>query len=68
VGFAKTSLAPGESRELSMAIDARLLASWDTAGGGWKIAAGKYVFALGDSADALGMSAELELKAQSLKP
>jgi beta-glucosidase len=46
-GFAKVALSPGESREISIAIDPRLLASWDTPRHQWRIDAGKYVFAIG---------------------
>jgi beta-glucosidase len=68
VGFSKLSLAPGESRDVSMTIDPRLLASWDTSKGKWRIDAGAYRFAIGDSADALGEAVETTLKAQWLKP
>jgi beta-glucosidase len=68
VAFGKLTLAPGESRDLSMSIDARLLANWDTGKGHWRVAPGRYVFAPGDSADALGATTEIELKARTLKP
>jgi beta-glucosidase len=68
VGFSKLALAPGESRNISLTIDPRLLARWDTNKGCWRVVRGKYVFAVGDSADDLGATAELELKAQTTKP
>jgi beta-glucosidase len=68
VGFAKVALSPGESREISVAIDPRLLARWDTPGHQWRIDAGKYVFAIGDSADALSQTAEISMRSQKLKP
>jgi beta-glucosidase len=68
VGFSKSALSPGESRDISITIDPRLLASWDIDNGRWKMTRGKYVFAVGDSADALGATAELELKARTIRP
>jgi beta-glucosidase len=68
VGFSKQGLAPGESRIVSLTLDPRLLASWDTGKGRWNIAAGTYRFAIGDSADALSETAELKLAATTLKP
>lgn len=68
VGFSKVPLAPGESCDVSIKIDPRMLANWDSWRGRWRIAAGKYVFAAGDSADSLGVSSELNLAAQTLKP
>jgi beta-glucosidase len=67
-GFAKVALSAGESREISIAIDPRLLARWDTPGHQWRIDAGKYVFAIGDSADSLGDTAEISVRSQKLKP
>ncbi|MBU6267630.1 MAG: glycoside hydrolase family 3 C-terminal domain-containing protein [Sphingomonadales bacterium] len=52
VGYQRVSLAPGETRQVALAIDPRLLADWRD--GGWSLAGGAYGFALGDSAEALG--------------
>ena len=52
VGYQRVSLAPGETRQVSLAIDPRLLADWR--GGGWSLAGGSYRFALGDDAETLG--------------
>jgi beta-glucosidase len=68
VGFSKSALSPGESRDVSITIDPRLLASWDMDNSRWKVTRGKYVFAVGDSADALGATAELELKMRTIRP
>lgn len=48
VGFARVPLAPGERRQVGIAVDHRLLADWD--GGEWRMPAGDYAFALGRSA------------------
>jgi beta-glucosidase len=52
VGFQRTSLQPGDSRQLTVTIDPRLLADWKN--GGWSMPAGEYGFALGRNADDLG--------------
>ncbi|QUD90750.1 glycoside hydrolase family 3 C-terminal domain-containing protein [Phenylobacterium montanum] len=48
--FAKTELLPGQSRRLTLAIDPRLLATWDPASRTWNIEAGDYQIMTGDSA------------------
>src|SRR6185312_5152319 len=48
--FDKTALAPGERRTLTLSVDPRLLATWDSAAHGWKIAAGDYKVMTGTSA------------------
>jgi beta-glucosidase len=68
VGFAKVTLAPGESRELRVSVDPRLLARWDTAGRRWRIDGGSYTFALGESAMQLGERVEVRLAGRTLKP
>ena len=65
-GFAKVALAPGEHREVSLAIDPRLLADW--AGDGWRIRAGAYGFALGASATDLGPVITVRLAERRLAP
>ncbi len=64
--FGKVALAPGEVREISLAIDPRLLADWN--GDGWRIRAGVYGFALGKSAGDLGSVATIRLTERRLEP
>ncbi|MCB2066561.1 MAG: glycoside hydrolase family 3 C-terminal domain-containing protein [Erythrobacter sp.] len=52
VGFARRDLQPGESAQVSVTVDPRLLAEWEN--DGWQIASGDYTFALGASATDLG--------------
>jgi beta-glucosidase len=52
VGFQRTHLQPGESRQVTVTIDPRLLADWKN--DGWSMPAGEYGFALGRNADDLG--------------
>ncbi|MDB5974057.1 MAG: glycosyl hydrolase [Nevskia sp.] len=64
--FQKLALRRGESRELSLSVDPRLLANWDQHG--WLIRAGSYTFALGTSATDLGPLATVQLGERRLKP
>jgi beta-glucosidase len=59
VGYQRIELAPGESRPVSVAIDARLLADWEA--GGWHQGAGDYRLAIGRSATDLGEAADVKL-------
>jgi beta-glucosidase len=49
VGFSRVNLVPGMQQEVSVTMDARILADWN--GNGWTMPAGDYVFALGDDAE-----------------
>jgi beta-glucosidase len=60
------ALAPGASKKLTLAIDPRLLAKWES--GKWQIAAGRYGFALGTSAESLGPVQMVTLPARSWGP
>lgn len=61
VGFQRVELAPGESKQVSITIEPRLLADWKD--GGWSMPAGVYTFAVGDSAQQLGPTADIKLPA-----
>ncbi len=50
VGFEKVELKPGESHAVTLNVDPRLLAVFDTADKRWKIAAGEYRVELAKSA------------------
>jgi len=64
--FGKLDLQPGESRELNLNVEPRLLADWDRHG--WLIKAGEYQFALGESARGLGPVATVKLGERRLPP
>ncbi len=66
--FAKVELAPGESREVSFALDARAFAFFDEAARMWQVEAGTFTLDAGFSAEDIVASAEIELKAATLKP
>jgi beta-glucosidase len=64
--FAKVALAPGEAQELSVAVDPRLLAVWDTARGRFWISAGDYRVTLASSARDPGQSVTVTLPERTL--
>jgi beta-glucosidase len=65
-GFTKVMLAPGQSKQVSVSVDPRLLATWDEAGHQWRIAAGSYRLTLAQSAAELGESTSVTLPAQTI--
>ncbi len=65
-GFTKLELAPGEAREVTIPLEARVLADWTPKG--WQVAAGTYRFVLAKDALADGQVAEVKLPAKRLKP
>jgi beta-glucosidase len=60
-GYAKVSLKPGERRDVSVALEHRLLADFDTAGHRWVVRGGAYTFNDGRSAQELGPPVTLQL-------
>ena len=68
LGFQRVALAPGESRPVTVEVDPRLLASFDSTTGKWRIAAGRYRIALAKSASEQVIVREIELPARSFAP
>ena len=48
-GFAKVSLQPGETKQVSVALDPRAFSIWDTKTSQWTTVPGKYIVLVGDS-------------------
>jgi hypothetical protein len=67
-GFAKVTLAPDESRDVSIPIDPRLLASWRPGRPGWTRAAATYTVSVGYSSRELVDQVPIELPAAYLPP
>jgi len=65
-GYAKVFLKPGEHRTLTIALEPRLLADFDTAKHGWVIHGGDYSVAEGRSSEDLGEPVNVQLAAGSL--
>ena len=54
--FAKVELAPGESRDVSLTLDRRAFAYYDTQGGDWRVDSGIYTVQLGSSSRDIRLS------------
>ena len=64
LGFERVELQPGESKEVTVSADPRLLARFDSKTGQWRITSGTYKVALSKSAEAPVLSAETRLQAR----
>ena len=60
-GFAKVFLRAGESKTVSIPIDARSLAYYSAATGSWKVDAGRYTIRVGSSSATLPLKAQLSV-------
>ncbi|GAA0315419.1 beta-glucosidase [Sphingomonas oligophenolica] len=65
-GFAKVALAPGASRQVTVTVDPRLLATWDAAGHQWRIAGGTYEVMLGASSRDIKQTVTVHVDARTL--
>ncbi|MCW2318671.1 beta-glucosidase [Rhodoblastus acidophilus] len=68
IGWSRIALEPGQSQEVTVKADPRLLADWDDAAHGWRIAGGQYDIAVGSSAAALELRTAARLDAKTLPP
>jgi beta-glucosidase len=66
VGFTRGQLAPGERRHVSVDVDRRMLARYDTAARGWHLTAGAYTFTAAQSATDKGITTRVTLPEQHL--
>ncbi|MDX9955223.1 MAG: beta-glucosidase [Anaerolineae bacterium] len=64
LGFERVQLEPGESKEVAVRAEPRLLARFDAKTGQWRIAGGAYTIALARSADAPVFTGEVQLNAR----
>jgi beta-glucosidase len=65
-GFSKVDLAPGASRNVSVTIDPRLLATFDNAARQWRIAPGGYQILVGTSSQDIRQTTTVSLAALTL--
>ena len=61
-GFEKVRLAPGETKHVTLTLDARAFSYWDEAAHKWTIDPGKFVIRVGDSSENTPLTAEIALK------
>ena len=64
LGFERIELAPGESRDVTLTADARLLARFDGNANQWRITEGAHEVALGKSAGDLVLIGSADLTAR----
>jgi beta-glucosidase len=64
-GWEKVSLQPGESKQISVTVDPRLLARYDTKSHKWVIAKGAYELSLGASSRDLKLNSSVNLEEKS---
>ena len=60
-GFEKVRLAPGETKHVTLNLDARAFSYWDAAAHQWTIDPGKFVVRVGDSSENTPLHADLTL-------
>ena len=61
LGFERVELQPGESKDVTVTADPRLLARFDGKAQQWRIAGGAYKVAVAKSAEAPVLTAEVQL-------
>jgi beta-glucosidase len=61
LGFERVELDPGESRQVSLTADPRLLARFDQGSGQWRIAEGSHEVVVGKEAGSSELTGEVEL-------
>ena len=60
-GFEKVRLAPGETRHVTLNLDARAFSYWDETAHKWTIDPGKFVIRVGDSSESTPLHADLTI-------
>jgi len=60
-GFAKVVLKPGETRHISVALDARAFAYFDTTGMQWHVSAGTFAILVGSSSEQIELKGSIAL-------
>ena len=66
-GFARVELKAGETKAVSVRLDARSFAWYDAAKKSWVIDAGKFGVEVGDSVESLPLTGSVELTAEAAK-
>ena len=60
-GFAKVRLDPGETRPVTISLDARAFSYWDEPAQKWIIDPGKFIIRVGDSSENTPLQADIDL-------
>jgi len=64
-GFDKVMLQPGETRHVSVSLDGRSFAYYDTQAKSWHIAPGKFGILVGDSSESLPLKGSVDISRQA---
>jgi beta-glucosidase len=64
-GFERVELAPGETKHVSVTLDARAFAYWNTSTSKWTIDPGKFTVHVGDSVEDTPLSGSVELTSEA---
>ncbi|MGN6621781.1 MAG: fibronectin type III-like domain-contianing protein [Sphingomonas sp.] len=68
VAFTKLALKPRQSSNVTLTVDPRLLANYDTPGKCWRLKAGTYRLMLGNASDRLSASTQVNVRSSRTKP
>ncbi len=61
-GFEKVRLAPGQTKHVTLTLDARSFSYWDESAHKWAIDPGRFVIRVGDFSENAPLNADLTLK------
>jgi beta-glucosidase len=61
-GFSRVALKPGETKRVTIGLDARSFSYWDTASHRWKVDAGDYEIAIGPSSATMALRSRLTVE------
>jgi beta-glucosidase len=64
-GFERMELAPGETKHISVMLDARAFAYWNAQAKKWTIDPGKFTVHVGDSVESTPLTGGVELTSQA---
>jgi beta-glucosidase len=62
VAWKRITLAPGESQSVTVAIDSRVLQTFEESSGGWKLAPGEYEVFVGPASDNTPLKGHLQVR------
>ena len=61
-GFEKVNLAPGETKHVTITLDARAFSYWDETKHNWTIDPGKFVIRVGDSSENTPLTGDVNIQ------
>jgi beta-glucosidase len=67
-GFDRVTVAPGETRHVTLTAERRTLSSWDEAARGWHLTGGRYAVAISHHAGDAALKGDTTLTDQKFKP